>query len=459
MRGPRSRPPFFGACFSVAAIAESASLAPMIPSPTSPPTNATERLLFNVPFRLLVAGIFIAYHVVAVSSFARARFDLPINSEPNSPPTSADASSGEVAHAHRLIFSRWDSGHYISIAAGGYAACPKVAHIDRPTFERYAQACRLGWYPGYPLLGRIVMAITRLPADYALWVVSLLASFFFLFLWTDPAVQRRLGPKETYLALLLFNAFPAASNLVFIMSEPATLFFTLAAFVALLRKHVWLAALAAGAAGAMRLGGLAAGLACAATIAFEMWQERGRGRAFLVGRAACIPLTVWGTVALVGYDWWRFDDAHTYVEAQDIVFHRVGTLKNVLFPKLDWILRSIDSPTHDLVWAIGILFWFLLGHRLAFKRFAAHEQFFCYALALFALGMGYAGSIELNLLFFNRYALVAIPVFYAMAAFLRSRPAVLAVWLAVCVWHYFEVDTCFFVGGVGRQTFEKCHMR
>jgi hypothetical protein len=423
-------------------------------------TPQLERLLSRVPVRLFVAAVLIVYQLVSVAGFARQRYGYRVNADPGSAPRYDDLSTkgnGQLLFAGRLIFARWDAGQYILLTLLGDRYCPARHKLEQRDLQTLPKACKLAFYPGYPLIARAVVKVTKLPADYALLAVSLAASFLFLFLWTDPAVTRALGTVETYIALIAFNAFPTSCYLVFLMTEPCVLLFTLAAFVALLRKQYLVGALLAGAASGMRIGGAATSLAFALAVVVETWNERSRGWA-LFRRIACVPLSAWGAFALMGYHAWRFGDPLVYVHAHAVAYQVTGGLRSVLLPRVNWIMHSLDGPTHDLMWGIAIVLWFLLGHRETLGRFRPAAQVFCYAIVVLTLGIAYAGSIELNMRGFARYALVAFPIFYAIATFLRTRPVVLVVWLSVCVWHYREVDVCYYLGDVGTVGLQQCNM-
>jgi len=160
----------------------------------------------------------------------------------------------------------------------------------------------------------------------------------------------------------------------------------------------------------------------------------------------------------MGYHWARFGDPLVYLHAHGVAYKVTGGLDVVLAPKTEWIMHAVDGPTHDLVWGFGILFWFMLGHRDALRRLAVPAQAFAYALVAITLALAYSGSIELYMQGFARYALVAIPVFWAIAAFLETRPAVYIVWMVACLWHYRQVDVCYYVGDVSPNGLKKCNM-
>src|SRR5437868_10159846 len=152
------------------------------------------------PFRLAVAGAFLLFHIFTVVSFAQDRFQLPFNAHPGDPPVFYAPAVEYISHNwDRLVVSRWDSAHYISLVLRGYSQCP--AH-EEPELEAIHH-CNLNFYPGYAALGWLVKTATHLPADVSPLVLALVWSFVFLFLWTDPVIVRALGLNATYVSLLL----------------------------------------------------------------------------------------------------------------------------------------------------------------------------------------------------------------------------------------------------------------
>jgi hypothetical protein len=428
--------------------------------PRLPTRRATDRRrlqLLSVPVRLVLAVLALGYHLASVMSVAHDPYgESHFNAAPGAAPHYRDLADVTGVNVMRLLVVRWDAPQYVSLAVRGYEPCPR-GHIDVRKLSFLSQTCILSFYPGYPLMGRAVAAVTKLPIDYALWTVSLVASFLFLFLWTDPAIVRGLGPWTTLLSFVAFNAFPTSCYLVFVMTEPCTLLFTLCAVLGIAKKQYAFGALAAGAASAMRITGGATSIAYVMALAAVVLTERPRGRA-LLRLIACAPLAGWGGLAIMGYFWSRFGDPLLYIHAHGQAYEVTGSLAAVLAPKPVWLMHALDGANHDLVWGFGVVIWFLLGHRLALSRFSVPMQVCAYALVALTLWLSYAGSIEIYMRGFARYVLVAIPLFYAIAAFLRTRPLVLTLWLVACVWHYRHVDMCIYLGHVGPNALRKCNL-
>jgi hypothetical protein len=208
----------------------------------------------------------------------------------------------------------------------------------------------------------------------------------------------------------------------------------------------------AGAASAMRITGVATGLACALGIALQSWQDHKAApldrRAWLQ-RGAAIALCGWGETGLMVWHWARFGDPLAYVHAHSAMFGHQPSLASFFSPKAEWLVHAMEQPLHE-----GL--WFLLGHRAALRRFPAPERAFWYALYGVTVGLAAVGQMQIWLQGMNRYLLIALPLFFAMANLLKTRPAALAFWLLVSTWHYWNVDICTYTGGPGDHVLEVC---
>jgi len=410
----------------------------------------------TVWFRLLVAAVLLAWHLATVLSFAEERFDAPFNRAPDSPPVfSQPAVEWVTVNWDRLVVSRWDSAHYISLLLRGYSQCPPSDLRDAsPGFLH----CNFNFYPGYPALTWVINHALRMPADYALLTVSLVASFLFLFLWTDRMMVRSLGVGTTYASLLAFNAFPTAFTLVTVQTEPCALLFTLAAFLALARRRWLLGAIFAGAASAMRLNAAATSVAMALAIGVELWQRPPKRWPGFVVPAISMVVSGWGALAIMGYHWLRYHDPLLYVHAHAETYGHTVSLLAVFDPKPEWLLRSIDHPLHEGVICLLAIIWFLLGRKAAMSGFTTSERVFWYTLAAVSVGVTVTGSISIALAGMNRYLLLVLPLFFAMGAVLKRRRLLFAVWLLASFWLYRQADLCDYIGGVGDGRLSICHV-
>ncbi|MGA2448986.1 MAG: hypothetical protein ABTD50_09950 [Polyangiaceae bacterium] len=420
--------------------------------------DAVRRVVTSVPFRLAVAASIVVWHVATTISFAHERWDgHPFNSAPDQVPTFPNpARDNYPVNGKRLIVSRWDAEHYLGLSMRGYSQCPNRKLVPD---DMRGPVCDVAFFPGYPFLGYLVRRVTGIPADYALWSVSLVAAFALLFLWTDPVIVHALGLAGAYASLFCFSLFPPACYLVLMMAEACTALGMMGAFVALARKEYLWAALAAGFAGAMRLSGVAAEAGCVLALAFSAWVDPPQSKWAWVRRAALAAVAVWGSLAVCGYHAWRFGDPLLYVHGHRASFQHEGGLELLLHPRTESLIHGMDNIVHDLVWAGALLLLFLLGHRLALRKFLLPAQLYAYALIAITYAVSAAGSMDLfYMLGMSRYVFVAGPAFLALGALFASRPVALGAWLLATSWHLREVDRCVYLGDIGAETLRRCNL-
>jgi len=425
-------------------------------APRSSDAAALARIVQTVPFRIALALLVLGGHLAAVVISGKHRFDAPFNAAPGRPPALLSPNDGAPANGNRLSVARWDSSNYIAIALRGYSQCPDK-NLRGADLRPLLRTCNLTFYPTYPLLGWLASGGGRLPIDFALWGLSLAASAILLFLWTGPTLVERFGLWPTYVSFAVFNLFTTGFILVTMQTEPLALVFTLGAFIALARRHTTLGAALAGAATAMRITALATGLAyAAALIALTIW-ERPQAVAARVRRGAELLLSGWGVLALLGYYWVRFGDPFIYLHAHSQAFKHEASLAALFPPAAEKVAASLAHPLHEGVWLAAALLWFGLGHKPALARFAPVERVFLYALFFGCVGIAAYGSVGLAFAGMTRYLLLCLPLYFAIAALTARKPIVLALWLALSSWHYWNADLCEYSGGPGERTLRKCN--
>ncbi len=117
----------------------------------------------------------------------------------------------------------------------------------------------------------------------------------------------------------------------------------------------------------------------------------------------------------------------------------------------------MDFPLHEGLWLAAALLWFAHGHREALRRFPAEQQAFWYVMYFATVGIATVGMLPISLAGMSRYLLLALPMFFAMAAAMRPRPLLALVWLAMTAWHSWNVDLCTYTGGMGDHVMAVCH--
>lgn len=199
---------------------------------------------------------------------------------------------------------RWDGDWYYNIAQQGYVSeVPAPVKVITPaTIHR--PSLRAAFFPGLPLVERLVHRIIGGPPLATLLVVGALgivASCLLLRAW----VERTFGPGAAWRATVLFAFFPGAYVFVMGYSEVLEIPLALLALYSLRRRWYVLAGLAAAAATTTRLTGVAVVAACGIAALRELvaaLQARRRDR----------PLQPWplvtsflspvvGLAGLVGY--------------------------------------------------------------------------------------------------------------------------------------------------------------
>jgi hypothetical protein len=235
-------------------------------------------------------------------------------------------------------WEHWDSGHYESIALGGY----DVHRCAPGETDSGARWCgNAAWFPAYPWL-LAALHLLGLPIGVAgiavAWAFALAA---LLLLWH---AFLRLSPKPFAASALLYAAF--TPGLVYEYAVfPLSMFVTFTVgFLALLYRGRWLAAGLAGFAAALTY---PIGVMVAPVVAFAWALLRARGnRTRAVVLAAVPPAGAFAVVAAVQRvqtGRWRafFDVQAQYAHG----FHDpFGVTENVLLP----LARASQPFTHDL---------------------------------------------------------------------------------------------------------------
>jgi hypothetical protein len=416
-----------------------------------------ERLARSTLVRLILPALFLAAHLLVLGALAQERFGRPFNSAPGHEPSFANPATDAVpAHWQRLIVSRWDSQHYITLALRGYEYCAPRASLGPERFADSDVVCQVSFFPGYALLGAGLRWLSGAPVDYVLFAISLLASYLAMFLWTSKEMRNSLGTANTYLSLLLLNTFTTGYSFVAIQTEPCALFLTIAAFVALERRQFAIGAVCAGAASLVRPTGVAVGLAFALALFVVSWRERARIRTWL-WRGALMLVSGWGLIGFLSFCYVRFGDALIYSHARTRYYHYSPDPLALLAPKYTWISQSIWAAPNEGVWLAAGLLFFALGHRRALSGFESPSRVYWYAVYVLAVGIAAAGQVQLGFSGMSRYLLLGLPFFFATAAALRRRPLALALWVVFCCVHYWSVNACFYIGRGEPDFWRICH--
>jgi hypothetical protein len=403
------------------------------------------RLAQTLPFRLVVALVIVALHVFTMAHFGRERLGYPFNAAPGQPPALPSPKT-DVAPERwdRLVVSRWDAQHYMALGMRGYRYCKERSQLRPGENPDDGAACQLHFYPTYGFLGAAVVAVTHAPIDYALFGISVFACIALTLMWTGKEITTPLGVGGAYLSLALLNSFTTGFVLVTIETEPCLMALTMGAFVCFQKRWLLPAALLAGAASAIRVTGVAAGLAFSAALFASTLREHPRVSVAWAKTAALVALSGWGLLALMGYYGVRFGDPLIYAHAHEAAYqHSVGLLKT-LFPDGRTLMQSLWVSGNSGVFLAAALLWFALGHREGLRRFSFEAQVFWYTLFFAIVGISMVGSVDYSFGGSSRFMLTVLPLFFAMAGVMRRRPVVLALWVYLSAAHYYNGSICYY---------------
>lgn len=408
-----------------------------------------ERLGRSAWFRGAVAVMFVALHLFALVAMGRERLGVPFDAAPSEAPAFEGGAAEAMttltpARWSRLVVARWDAQHYIGAGLRGFANCPKK-DLRTADLAAIAPFCDFSFYPAYGFVGRALTFGGRFAIDYAMLAVSLVSSVTLLFLWTGPAITRALGVGTTYLSLALFNVFPTGFTLAVILTEPLTLALTMGSFVTLTRRWYFTSAVLAGAASVVRVSGVAAGAAVGFALLVSLVVDRPQTPWAWGSRLAAMPLVGWGLAVMTAFYARRYSDPLLYFHSHEQAYRYLETPLIADRLKPEAIFKTLSQPSHEGVWLVVCVVVLAAGMGRAMRGFQPIERAFWSGLVTFALFVGAGGSWRLGFLGMNRYWLMVVPLFFALAVLLRRKPVAAAIWVAVCAWNYWNVEACDFV--------------
>jgi hypothetical protein len=408
--------------------------------------------------RALLPVFFLVFHLIVLSSLARERFSIPFNSAPGASPGFVNPAIDPIpTNWNRLIVSRWDSQHYITIGLRGYQYCAPRSQLGPDHPPDSDVVCQLNFFPGYAFAGLALNRLFHVPVDYALFGVSLFTSYLAMFLWTSKEMVSALGGLLTLGSLVLLNFFTTGYELVTVQTEPPSLMLTLATFILMERRRLLPAALCAGAAAIIRPTGIAVSAAFGLALLYRTYRERPDLRTILVRGVLCL-VAAWGLILLFVFFQVRFGDALVYAHARYRYYHYLPNPLEVFAPSYRWLAQSLWAAPNEGMWFAAGLLWFALGHKAALAGFKPTGKIFWYAIYFITVGIS-AGQVSLGFSGMSRYMLLAVPMFFAMAAAMRRTPSAFVLWVIICLAHYWSVNACFYVGRGEPGFWQICHIQ
>jgi hypothetical protein len=396
-------------------------------------------------FRAAFAALVLVVHLYAFSKFAKDTWNLPFNNAPKDAPVFVNPETDHGAtYWNRLVVSRWDAGQYIGLGLMGFKRCPPDGDLRGVNLVPLNRTCNYVFYPGYAALGWAASLGGKYPIDYSLLAVSLLASFALVYVWTGPTMVRLLGLSGAWVSLIAFNAWTTGFSIVAIQSEPCTISFTFLAFIALERKRYFLGAVLAGAASGMRISGAATSLAYGLALLYDAYVNRPANLLAWAKRGLECLVSGWGLLTIMGYFYVRWKDPFLYMRAHSQAFGHSPSISHFFFPKSEWIYHSLSSVAHEIAWVFAAVIWFALAHRQSLRKATGSGQIYIYVQWGATLFISMFGSAEMAYIGMARYSLLLLGTFFAIGAFLKTRPVVLAIWLMASSWHYYNVSLCYY---------------
>jgi len=359
------------------------------------------------------------------------------------------------ATSDRLVvrMANWDGESYARITRDGYYYVS-----DRPSTA--------GFFPAFPLLGRVLSRATGFSAEAALVVVAnaaLTATFVTFGYYLSNRFPDDAATQDC--ALLWLAVFPTTCFFRFAYTESL---FTLVCCFCLLaieraRPLPWIAFLA-GAATAIR----PVGLALLPPVVAACWQRSRDARGFGVATIWLIPLAAWGLLAFMAFQYIQFGEATAFATAQS-----------------QWRLRAPEScgtavlalATLEPFWSVYVpsspAFWQRhdLQNHFLFSLQAFNPLYFLLAVVLIAAGIRHrwinkneamfataavaipyvTRSFDMCMASSGRYVAVALPIYIVLGRISAALPPIvvfvglsvsaffLVIYSALFAAHYFII--------------------
>ncbi|GAA3371490.1 hypothetical protein GCM10020367_22370 [Streptomyces sannanensis] len=333
----------------------------------------------------------------------------------------------------RMLASRYDTGAYLHIAERGYAgSCPVQGEL-----------CRYAFFPLYPGLIRGATAVLPLPASWAAWGISVLASL--VAAWGIYAVVEMVANRATAIVLVvLWGVLPHAVVESMAYTEP--LFTALAAWAlyAVLTRR-WLTA-----GGLAVLAGLTrpSGAAVAATVVVcaltALLRPGPGGQRPVVRLLVCVLVAPLGWLAWVGWVGHRAGRWDGYFRVQE----RWGTSFDGGAFTLQHLSGVFQQPmvTLDAVMvAAAIAAAVVLLVVCCIQRQPA--PLLVYATALVIITIGVAGYFHSKARFLIPAFVLLLPVARALS---RARPTI--VWTVLASATVISAACGYYLLGVARHS-------
>jgi hypothetical protein len=357
-------------------------------------------------------------------------------------PYRLSSSLGSVGNVLGASVLRWDSIHYINIAQHGYTHPANTA-----------------FYPLYPLLIRVVGWVVR---SYVL--AGVLISFAIALLLLHRLAKEELGARVADSTVLLLAFAPLSFFFTAIYTESLFLAFSVGVFSLARRQRFAWACVTAAAAALTHV----EGVLLVAPLAYMYWRDRGRPRVLRRLWSWAATLLVLPPVAVAGFFVYLHSQGWGWLAPVRNVNFRFYGRVTLTTPVMLWkatdagitgLLQTLQgvkpiAPSTEILFSIGFQNTVYLGvlvisltALVATWRWLPRE----YAIytTLVIVVCTWSGVVGRPLVSYDRYMLVAFPLWIAAAAWLDKRrltPTVLLLSSLMLVFYTVEFARWAFIG-------------
>jgi len=347
----------------------------------------------------------------------------------------------------RSPFINQDAQWYESIASMGY-------------YYNSESASNVAFFPLYPMICGITKTLIGSSYDDALILVSnsfLVGCFFLLKLYLD-----RRYPESSisfrHSCLLAFAILPVNFFMRMGYSESCFVFILLV-YLLLIQggRTPLLIAMIAGLLTAVR----SPGVALIPTTVFYLWRCENRWPSFLSKLLIVLPVSCWGLLAFMGYQYAEFGDPIAFARAQNFFKGRPTpppldkAMALITFEPIRVLFNSTLSPlfagAHGVLFNLGTADPILFGTAIAlliynyWRRLLNHDELILsVSLLMFTyISIGYESFMRSQ----GRYASVVIPLYFVMGDLLSQGRESWAIPVLSLLAILFFVYACMFFSG------------
>jgi hypothetical protein len=307
------------------------------------------------------------------------------------------------------LYSKFDSGWYLSIIESGYGR-PPANH--RPSNHAF--------FPLYPTAAKVLHDTFAIDGFHAGLLVTYLCLFLGMSLFFREGIVR-LGEIDAWASVAFLLLFPTAFFLTAVYAESTFLLFALLAFRDARAGSTAKAALWGFLLGLTRASALAVApaLLLAALEPREPGGTRRWGRAFLVGAVPALTVFLW--IAGIG---WIYGEPGLFFRSMEGWHRGTSSLSGIgawffsmglRFKHMSWM----RDPSLALDYGAAIVFVFVGIYQLVKKRWS--DAAWTGAAISLPMTTGLSGGMP-------RFLMVVYPAYYALAEGSRGRPRLRLLW-------------------------------